>query len=130
MNRYPDTIVILKTDNDDPYAEEVKYTEVYRGRCRCFFLKSSNYRTGKVAECTHEVVIPDCKMPEIGENFKVGVHMHNSPGDEQWTYVGYVRDFARYDRVCNLYFEIVKENLVEEDVPTDETEESGEESST
>lgn len=129
MNRYPDTIIILRTDEEDPYAEEVLWTEVYRGRCRCFLNRQAGYRIGKVMDCTHEVVIPDRSMPDIGENFKVGIHMHTSPSDREWTLVGYVKDFARYDRVCNLFFQMVKENLIEEDVPTDETEESGEESS-
>ena len=79
-------------------------------------------------DCSHQVVIPDRNMPDIGENFKVGVKMHTSPDEREWTLVGYVKDFARYDRVCNLYFQMVKENLIEEDMPGYEESSSGEES--
>ena len=129
MNRYPDKIIILEAVGGDPYNEPT-WNKVYEGRCRCFLHRESGYRIGKVMDCTHEVVIPDRNMVQIGENFKVGVKMHTNKDNRNWDLVGYVKDFARYDRVCNLYFEMVKENLVEEDVPTDETEESGEESGT
>jgi len=78
-------------------------------------------------DCTHQVVIPDRSMPEIGENYKVGVKMHTSKDAKDWTLVGYVKDFARYDRVCNLYFQMVKENLIAEDMPPRGDEESEEE---
>ena len=127
MNRYPDTIVILKTEGGDPYHEPT-FEEVYRGRCRCFLDRQAGFRTNRVMDCSHQVVIPDRNMPDIGENFKVGVKMHTSPDEREWTLVGYVKDFARYDRVCNLYFQMVKENLIEEGMPGYEESSSGEES--
>lgn len=123
MNRYPDKIIILEPEGGDPYNAP-KWNEVYTGRCRCFLHRESGYRINKVMDCTHQVVIPDRSMPDIGENYKVGVKMHTSPTDRDWTLVGYVKDFARYDRVCNLYFQMVKENLIEEDVPGYEAESS------
>jgi hypothetical protein len=68
-------------------------------------------------DSTHQVVIPDRYMPEIGENFKVGVRMHTNTSNRNWDLVGFVKDFARYDRVCNLNFQMVKENLIYEDIP-------------
>lgn len=118
MNRYPDTIIILRPIGDSsPYANDVTWEQVYSGRCRCFLDRQSAFRTNKVMDCTHQVVIPDRYMPEIGENFKVGIKMHTNKSNRNWDLVGYVKDFARYDRVCNLYFQMVKENLIAEDVP-------------
>lgn len=121
MNRYPDEIIILETDGSVGPYETPTFVEVYRGRCRCFLDRQAAFRTNRVMDCSHQVVIPDRNMPDIGENSKVGIKMHTSPNDRDWTLVGYVKDFARYDRVCNLYFQMVKENLIEEDMPsTDE----------
>lgn len=116
MNRYPDTIIILEAVGGDPYNEPT-WNKVYEGRCRCFLHRESGYRIGKVMDCTHEVVIPDRNMVQIGENFKVGVKMHTNKDNRNWDLVGYVKDFARYDRVCNLFFQMVKENIIYEDVP-------------
>lgn len=99
-----------------PYKRP-EWKQVYTGRCRCFLHRESGYRIGKVMDCTHEVVIPDRNMVQIGENFKVGVKMHTNKDNRTWDLVGYVKDFARFDRVCNLYFQMVKENVIFEDVP-------------
>lgn len=123
--RYPDKIIILEAEGGDPYNAPTWKT-VYEGRCRCFLDKESAFRTNKVMDSTHQVVIPVRDMPEIGENCKVGVKQHNNPSEQKWDLVGYVKDFARYDRVCNLYFQMVKENIIEEDVPGDDDEESEE----
>lgn len=117
MKRYPDEIIILESnDSINPY-EQHPWNQVYRGRCRCFLDKEAAFRGGKEMDNIYQVVIPDTKMPDIGENLRVGVRMHTSPADREWTLVGNVRDFARYDRVCNLNFEMVKQNLIEEDIP-------------
>lgn len=118
MVRYPDEIIILKGIGGDPYIAP-EWQEVYKGRCRCFLDRQSAFRTNKVMDCTHQVVVPNPNMPEIGENWKVGVHMHGDPGERHWNLVGYVKDFARYDHVCNIYFQMVKENIIEEDIPED-----------
>lgn len=116
MNRYPDEIIILKAEGGDPYHAP-SWQLVYRGRCRCFLDRQAAFRTNKVMDCSYQVVIPDRYMEEIGENFKVGVRMHTSKTTRYWDLVGFVKDFARYDRVCNLYFQMVKENLIYEDIP-------------
>lgn len=117
MNRYPDEIVIFEPNYESNPYKHVKPTPVYRGRCRCFLDRQAAFRTNRVMDCSYQVVIPDRNMIEIGENFKVGVKMHTNKGNRNWDLVGYVKDFARYDRVCNLYFQMVKENLIYEDVP-------------
>lgn len=116
MNRYPDQIIILEAIGGDPYNAP-KWRQVYTGRCRCFLHRESGFRTNKVMDSSHQVVIPDRSMPEIGENFKVGIKMHTNKNNHYWDLVGYVKDFARYDRVCNLNFQMVKENLIYEDTP-------------
>lgn len=116
MNRYPDTIIILEPVGGDPYNEPT-WRQVYTGRCRCFLHREAAFRTNKVMDCDYQVVIPDRNMVTIGENFKVGVKMHTDQSSRNWDLVGYVKDFARYDRVCNLNFQSVKENLIYEDIP-------------
>jgi hypothetical protein len=56
-------------------------------------------------------------MPNVGENYKVGVKFQHTSDDREWDVVGYVVDFARYDRVCNLYFSLVKDQQIKEDTP-------------
>ena len=119
MVRYPDKIIIMEPVGGDPYNAPT-WNKVYEDKCRCFLDRQSAFRTNKVMDCTHQVVIPDRDMPEIGENWKVGVKMHTNPSGDEWDLVGYVKDFARYDRVCNLYFQMFKENLIAEDMPSDE----------
>lgn len=117
MKRYPDEIIILKpADGGTPY-KAAPFLQVYRGRCRCFLDRQAAFRTNRVMDCTYQVVIPDRFMEDIGENFKVGVKLHTSKSNHNWDLVGYVKDFARHDRVCNLYFQMVKENLIYEDIP-------------
>ena len=116
MNRYPDEIIILKAQGGDPYKSP-SWVQVYKGRCRCFLDRQAAFRINKIMDCTYQVAIPDRYMPDIGENFKIGVRMHTSKSNHDWDLVGYVKDFARYDRVCNLYFQMVKENLIYEDMP-------------
>lgn len=121
MNRYPHTCVILAPpeDGDNPYLKdaESKYEEVYRGKCRCFNNKLSAFRVVKVMDCDYCLSIPDPRMPDIGENFKVGVKYPDSPSENEWNIVGYVKDFVRYDRNCELFIQMVKENLIESDIP-------------
>lgn len=117
MKRYPDQIIILKPINTGNPYETPSYEQVYTGACRCFLDRQAAFRTNRVMDCDYQVVIPDRNMVEIGENYKVGVKMHTNPSTMNWDLVGYVKDFARYDRVCNLYFQMVKENLVYEDIP-------------
>ena len=115
MKRYPDEIVIMEPVDGTPYNAP-EWRQVYHGRCRCFLDRQSAFRTNKVMDCTHQVVVPNAYMPDAGENFKVGIKLHTSP-NERWDLVGYVKDFARYDHVCNIYIQMVKENLIEEDLP-------------
>jgi hypothetical protein len=56
-------------------------------------------------------------MVDVGENYKVGVKFQNTSNGKEWDVIGYVVDFARYDRVCNLYFSLVKDQQIEEDEP-------------
>jgi hypothetical protein len=115
MNRYPHIIIIQKvTETSSPY-EEPEYETIYEGRCRCFMDKQSSMAGDGFSENYYQVVIPSPKMVAIGENFKVGVKYHSS--NVAWDLVGYVKDFARYDRVCNIYFQVVKDNQIEEDQP-------------
>lgn len=118
MRLHPDTVVILKPSNtSNPYGA-TDYSEVYRGACKCFLDKKSAFRTNKVMDNTFQVVIPDRSMPEIGEGYKVAIRYHTSPKDEDtYDLVGYVVDFSRYNRVCNLYFQIIKEEMIESDIP-------------
>jgi len=69
------------------------------------------------SENNYQVVIPSPKMVDIGENYKVGVKFQHTTNEKKWDIVGYVVDFARYDRVCNLYFSLVKDQQIEEDQP-------------
>lgn len=118
MQKYPDDIVILEIHNGgNPFQKKAAFRVVYQGKCRCYLNKPAAFRVTKVMDCDYGVVIPDRSMVSIGENFKVGIRFHNSKTNKSWDLVGYVKDFARYDRVCNLYFQMVKENLIEEDMP-------------
>lgn len=117
MNRYPHKIIIQKTvETANPYDTPI-YETIYEGRCRCFMDKQSTMAGDGFSENYYQVVIPSPRMVEVGENFKVGVKMLLHSNDKKWDYVGYVKDFARYDRVCNLYFQVVKDNQIEEDEP-------------
>lgn len=117
MIKYPDEIIILKPmEGGTPY-DAAPWEQVYRGKCRCFLDRQAAFRINKIMDCSYQVVIPDRHMVDIGENFKVGIKMHTSKSNHNWDLVGYVKDFARYDRVCNLYFQMVKENLIYEDLP-------------
>lgn len=117
MYRYPHTIIIQKPNGSENPYEDVSFTTIYEGRCRCFLDKLSNANNDSISEGDYQVVIPSPRMVDVGENFKVGVKFQHTSNDKRWDIVGYVRDFARYDRVCNLYFQIVKDNMIEEDQP-------------
>ncbi len=121
MKLHPDTIVILQPkDTNNPYGK-AEYEQVYRGECKCFLDKKSAFRTNKVMDNTFQVVIPNRNMPDIGEGYKVAVRYHTSPKDTgAFDLVGHVVDFSRYNRVCNLYFQIVKEEMIAADVPEEE----------
>lgn len=117
MQKYPDKIVILEVKEGGTPYKPAGYVQVYSGPCRCFLNKPAAFRTVKMMDCDYGVVVPDRHMIAIGENFKVGIKLHNSKSTKSWDLVGYVKDFARYDRVCNIYFQMTKENLIEEDMP-------------
>lgn len=118
MLRYPDEIIIQKVvgNENDPYNAPV-YETIYRGRCRWFLNKPAAFRNNKVADCDYKIVIPDRTMIAVGENFRIGVKYHNSPNKGYWDLVGYCKDFARYERVCEVYMQLSKENIIYEDIP-------------
>ena len=78
MQKYPDKVIILKVNGDGPYGNPVR-EQVYTGRCRAFLDGKARYRLERVMNSTYRVVIPDRKMPDIGENFVVAVRFHNNP---------------------------------------------------
>lgn len=105
MNRFPHQILVEKTDsNYNPYSE-VSFQEVYTGDCRCFCNGKAAYRSAKCESNDYEVVIPDPVMVDIGEGSKVTISNYRMNGVPL---VGYVVDFMRYDRVCNLFFRLAK----------------------
>lgn len=117
MNRYPHKIIIQQViTNSDPYISPV-YETVFTGRCRCFLDKPTSVYEDDITTNNYQVVIPSPKMIDVGENFKVAVKFHNTPKDREWDLIGYVKDFARYDRVCNLFFQEIKDNQITEDEP-------------
>ena len=113
MDRYPHKILIQSVVGEASPYQTPTYVDVFEGRCRCFMDKRSS-NGDDMTENNYQVVIPSPKMVDIGENFKVFVKMQNTINGKAWDYVGFVKDFARYDRVCNLYFQVVKDNEVEE----------------
>lgn len=119
MDRYPHKCVILEPpeDKDNPYAQDNEYREVYSGSCRCYNNNLTTYRTSKIMNCDFCLSIPNPRMVDIGENFKVLVKYPNIQSENEWNLVGYVKDFVRYDRNCEVYFQMIKENLVEGDIP-------------
>lgn len=117
MQKYPDKIAIYEVKNGGNPFESKDFTLVYGGKCRCYLSRQSAFRK-KIMDCDYGAVIPDRTMIDIGENFKVAIKFHNSKSNNQWDIVGYVKDFARYDRVCNIYFQMVKENIIAEDIPS------------
>lgn len=118
MARYPDKFVIMKPmgEINDPYNAP-EYAPVYTGACRCFLRKTTALRNGSVKDSDFRIVVPNRRMPEIGENYRACVKMHTSTDARYWDLVGYVTDFARYDRVCNIDFQMIKENVIYEDIP-------------
>ena len=118
MLRYPDQILIQKVvgNENDPYKTPT-YDQVYKGKCRVFLHKTSTVRNNKTAECDYKIVVPDNKMPEIGENARIAVKAHNNPDNNTWNIIGYCKDFARYERVCEIYMQVIKDNIIEEDIP-------------
>lgn len=113
---YPDRIIIQKPINDGPYGS-TNYETVYTGSCKCFLDKMSALRVTKVMDNHFCCVIPNRSMPDVGERYKVGVKYHNTKNGMNCDLVGYVLDFARYNRVCNVYFQIAKEEMIYEDMP-------------
>lgn len=115
MIRYPHYIVIQKPiSSENPY-EEVQYETVFEGLCRCFLDRVPYSGGGDLSQNNYQAVIPSPRMPNIGENYKVGVKV--GINTDSYDHVGYVRVFARYDRVCNVYFEVIKDHMIEEDQP-------------
>ena len=122
MDRYPHKVLIQKPDNTDtnqanPWAEEVEYIDVYSGQCRCYLNAQSRFRTNKVMDSDFCVTIPDPKMIDIGENYRVCVKYPNSPSKNPYNVIGFVKDFVRYDRNCLIHFQVIKENMIAEDMP-------------
>ena len=118
---YPDKVIISKPLSDDPYERNVTYEVIYSGACKCFLDKKSALRITKAMDNNYCCVIPNRSMPDIGERYKVGVKYHNTQNGKNCDLVGFVLDFARYNRVCNLYFQIIKEEMVYEDMPDEPT---------
>lgn len=116
--RYPDKFVVMEPvgEINDPYNPP-EYRPMYTGRCRCFLRKPTALRVGSVKDSDFRIVVPDRSMPDVGENYRVCVKMHTNKNNKFWDHVGYVTDFARYDRVCNIDFQMVKENVIYEDIP-------------
>lgn len=116
MNRYPHKIIIQRpVGHENPY-EDVSYETVFEGRCRCFLDKLSNAAGEGISEGDYQVVIPSPRMVDVGENFRVGIKTQYTSSEKKWDFVGFVKDFARYDRVCNVYFQVVKDNQIEEEI--------------
>lgn len=113
MDRYPHKILIQSVIGEVSPYQSPTYTNIFEGRCRCFMDKRSS-NGDDLSENNYQVVIPSPKMVDIGENSKVYVKMHNTINGKEWDLVGFVKDFARYDRVCNLYFQVIKDNAVVE----------------
>ena len=118
MNRFPHTILVQKAQGDfnNPF-EEVGFENVYKGRCRCFINGQDRMRANKIMDSDYHVVIPDPRMVTIGENYKANIS-YNVSGDEKYDVIGYVKDFVRYDKVCELFVQVIKENQIESDIPT------------
>ena len=116
MNRFPHKIIIQKVVTESSPYNDAEYETIYEGRCRCFMDGRSSIDVQGDSESNYQAVIPSPKMPNVGENYKVGVKFQHTSDDREWDVVGYVVDFARYDRVCNLYFSLVKDQQIEEDV--------------
>lgn len=114
MDRYPHKILIQSITGERTPYQEPTYTNVFSGRCRCFMDKRSP-EGDELTENSYQVVIPNPKMVDIGEGFKVFVKMQNTVNGKEWDLIGFVKDFARYDRVCNLYFQVVKDETITED---------------
>lgn len=120
MLRYPDEIIILKiVGNFNQPDKDPIYEQVYRGRCRVFRDGKEHMKNGKPYICDFKVVLPEQTMTTIGDNYKVAFKYHNSVENANWDVVGRARDFARYDRVCEIYIEQTKENMIYEDMPGD-----------
>lgn len=109
--RYPHYITLQKdiSETTSPYSSPL-YFNVYGGKCRCFLDKLSS---GSVEDRvnTYQVVIPDPKMGAVGENWRVMIQLSKSD-KKTYDLLGYVTDFAQYDRVCVLYFEVLKDNQI------------------
>ncbi len=117
MDRYPHTILIQKpSDNANNPYEEPTYEDVYTGRCRCYLNGQSRFRSNKVMDSDFAVSIPDPRMITIGENFKVLIKYNQNDSKYNWDLMGYCKDFVRYDRNCYIFFQVIKENQVEEDM--------------
>lgn len=117
MNRYPHTILIQKpSDNANNPFEEPSYEDVYTGRCRCYLNGQTRFRSNKVMDSDFAVSIPDSHMIAIGENFRVFID-YNLTDNTEWSLMGYCKDFVRYDRNCYIYFQVIKENMIAEDMP-------------
>lgn len=112
MVRYPDKITIYEPTGDtySPYGDQ-EYDEVYSGKCRCYIHNRRAIGERVVGQNEFQVVIPNATMQEIGENWKVVVDMHG--GD--MNYVGYVTYFSRYEKVCYIDFQMIKDNQIEGD---------------
>lgn len=67
--------------------------------------------TRTVGQNEYQAAIPNPRMIEIGENWKVVAKLHG--GDME--YVGYVTYFSRFDKVCYVNFQVIKDNPIEGD---------------
>ena len=117
MNRFPHTILIQKPSDgyNNPF-KEASYEDVYKGRCRCFINGQARFRSQKVMDADFHAVIPDPGMVTIGENYKANVS-YDLNSETKYDVIGFVKDFVRYDKVCEVFIQVIKENQIEGDVP-------------
>lgn len=117
MNRYPHSILIQKPNGDfnNPF-EEVHFTPVYSGRCRCFINGQARFRSNKVMDADYHAVIPDPQMITVGENYQAFVS-YNTGREKKYEVIGFVKDFVRYDKVCEVFIQVIKENQIQGDIP-------------
>lgn len=117
MDRYPHKILIQKMVGEATPYQDAEYATVYEGRGRYFLKSKAAINDGDVSEDTYQIVIPSSKIEDIGENFKVAVKHQHTSSEKEWDLVGFVTNFARYDRVCNVFFQVIKDNQIAEDIP-------------
>lgn len=105
--RYPHHINIEKCITEVSPYEQPLFFPVFGSKCRCFLLGQSDNGT-EIKTNTYKVIIPGYHLGAISENFKVYIFMKKN--SETYDLSGYVTNVAQYDRVCEVYFEEIKDN--------------------